>query len=67
MRIADYEELHVIADAGTVSVADGPVERRAEFTASDADRAARIRFEPATPAERVDFEELSAIQMELLP
>ena len=66
LRVADYEELRIIADIGAVSVADGPVERRIDFTASDADRAARIRFEPVTPGERVDFE-LSTIQMELLP
>lgn len=66
LRVADYEELRVVADAGTVSAADGSVERRVEFTASDADRAARIRFEPLTAGERADFE-ISAIQMELLP
>lgn len=66
LRVADYEELRVLVDLGSVSAADGPVERRVDFTASDADRAARIRFEPATPGVPADFE-ITAIQMELLP
>jgi hypothetical protein len=66
MRVADYEELRVISDLGTATAADGPVERRIDFQATDADRAARIRFEPVTQGERADFE-LSAIQMEVLP
>lgn len=66
LRVADYEELRVLVDLGSVSAADGPVERRVDFTASDADRAARIRFEPVTPGVPADFE-ITAIQMELLP
>lgn len=66
IRVADYEDTRLVAEVGAAAVADGPVERRVDFLASEADRAARIRFEPVVPGEFVDFE-VSVIQMERLP